>query len=361
MTLRAPAIALGALAVGAVAACTNGGGLGSIGGSSSGSPSPLPSSAIGVAIPTGKIGVENDPVWGTVSGYTQDQTSQVLAFAPGAKVTIRNLSSTTPHTLNVIGTTNGPPPHWPASPSLPFSPRGNGILGATYASGSLNPGASVTVTLSNPGIYLIGCAYHYIEFKMRDIIEVVAGATPGPTASPGPGGYAVAPAPKESPAAREPQLVDQSGRSFTLASLRGAPLVVTFIAAHCTDACPLINAQFSDAAQRIERAHLRMRLLTITLDPEHDSPRTMRGLAQRFQANPRYWRLAGGSLADVGALMRAFGVVSVEGQRGYHDEHTTFVYVLDAAGELTRTMLASSALSDEIVGAARDDRLVATR
>ena len=67
----------------AVAACTNGGGLGSIGGGGGGggSPSPLPtSSAIGVGIPTGKIGVANDPTWGTVSGYTQEQTSQVLSL-----------------------------------------------------------------------------------------------------------------------------------------------------------------------------------------------------------------------------------------------------------------------------------------
>jgi protein SCO1 len=346
------------LAVGAAAACSNGGGLGSVGGSG-GSPSPLPSSAIGVAIPTGKIGVEPDPVWGTVSGYTQSQTSQVLAFAPGAKLTIKNLSSTTPHTLNVIGTSSGPPPRWPSNPSFSLSPSGNGVLGTDYASGSLNPGSSVTVTLSNPGIYLVGCAYHYIEFQMRDVIEVIAGATPGPTASPGPGGYApaqerVSKHPSKTIAAgAQPHLVDQRGRSFTLADLRGRPLVVTFVSAHCTDACPLINAQFADAARRIERAHISARLVTITLDPEHDSPRTMRELATRFDANPRYWLLAGGSRADVHTVMRAFGVFSVQGRKGYADEHTTFVYVLRADGALAQTMLASSALSDAIVDALR--------
>ncbi len=362
MNLRVALAWFGAFFVLAVAACTNGGGLGSIGGSGGGSsPSPLPSSAIGVAVPTGKIGVESDPVWGTVSGYTQQQTSQVLAYAPGAKITIQNLSSTTPHTLNVLAETNGPPPHWPKNPSLSFSPSGNGVLGTGYASGSLNPGASVTVTLSKPGIYLIGCAYHYIEFKMRDVIQVVAGATPGPTASPGPGGYAVMHAPSIPTAQRQTRLIDQRGHSFTLARLRGKPLVVTFVSAHCTDACPLINAQFADAARRIERAHLTARLLTITLDPEHDSPSTMRELAQRFQANPEYWLLAGGRVSDVHAIMRRFGAVSVEGRHGYRDEHTTYVYVLNATGELTQTMLASSALGDTIVDAVRDRQVVAER
>ncbi len=352
MRLAAPAAVFVAAAVCAVAACTNGGGLGSVGngGGGGGSPSPLPSAAIGVGIPTGKIGVEDDPVWGTISGYTQSQTSQILAFAPGAKITIQNLSSSSPHTLNVIGQVKKPPVNWPKNPSLSFYPSGNGVLGTDYASGTLNPGASVTVTLSNPGIYLIGCAFHYIEFSMRDVIQVVAGATPGPTASPGPGGYAL-PAKKPRPALtqREPHLIDQRGHRFTLSSLRGEPLIVTFVSAHCTDACPLINAQFERAAQRIEHDRLAARLLTITLDPEHDSPQTMRELAQRFNADPRHWLVAGGSRSDVRAVMRAFGVISVQGRDGYRDEHTTFVYAIDPNGELAQTLLANTATQDDIL------------
>lgn len=362
----------GVVAVALIAACTNGGGLGSVGGGGGGgAPSPLPSSAIGVAIPTGKIGVENDPVWGSVGGYTQMQTSQILAFPPGAKITIENLSSTTPHTLNVLAQTNGPPPSWPKNPSLSFSPSGNGVLSTTYASGTINPKKSVTVTLSNPGIYLIGCAFHYISNAMRGVIQVVAGATPGPTASPGPGGYAIK---RQRPAKHarssqgsglgsaslQPHLIDQNGRSFTLGSLLGEPIAVTFISAHCTDACPLINAQFSDASHRLAHAHVSSRLLTITLDPEHDSPKSMAVLARRFDANPRYWILAGGTIPNVSAVMQAFGVVSVKGKDGYREEHSTFVYIFNARGELAATLLASTGLSDDIVDALRT-RAVAAR
>ena len=357
MYLRASASWLALVVLAAVAACTNGGGLSNVGaGGGGGSPSPLPtSSAIGVDLPSGKIGVENDPVWGTIGGYTQQQTSQVLAFPPGATITITNLSSGgVPHTLNVLAQTKGPPPQWPRSPSLSFSPSGNGVLGTNYASGTLNAGQSVKVKLSKPGIYLIGCAFHYSvpSEMMRGIIEVVAGATPGPTASPGTGSDAVkAPPPHRDLAAHQPRLVDQNGRSFTLASLRGQPVVVTFISAHCTDACPLIDAQFSDAARRIQAQRLKTKLVTVTLDPQNDSPRTMRALATRFEANPKYWLLAGGSVRDVESVMREFGVVSQKGRDGYRDEHTTFVYFIDENGKLGRTMLASSNLSDSIVEA----------
>ncbi len=360
MTLRHALLGLAATLGCAVAACTNGGGLGSIGGGG-GAPSPLPSGGIGVAIPTGKMGVEVDPVWGQVAGYTQEQTSQVLAFPPGTKVKIKNFSSTTPHTFNVVAEASAPPANFPPSPSLTLSARGNGVLGSGYASGIINPGKAVTVTLSNPGTYLFGCAFHYIyTTDMRGVIQVSASATPGPTASPGPGGYAVVappPAPdRRPPAAVQPHLIDQTGRRFTLAELRGRPLAVTFVAARCTDACPLINAQFADAARHLAHGHLNGRLLTITLDPRHDTPKTMRELAHRFEADPRYWQLASGPPAGVLSIVRAFGAVAER-----DDQHTTFVYVFDSAGNLAKTMLASSALGDDVVAAMNKPNVVAQR
>ena len=159
---------------------------------------------------------------------------------------------------------------------------------------------------------------------------------------------------------RAPELRDQNNRVFTLASLRGEPLIVTFVAAHCTDACPLINAQFQQIANRIAKEHLRVRLLTVTLDPEHDSPATMRGLARSFDADPARWLIAGGNPRDVHAVMRAFNVVAQQGRRGYADVHTTFVYLLDKHGVLRKTLLASSAMSAQVVAAVEQNwRLLA--
>lgn len=150
-----------------------------------------------------------------------------------------------------------------------------------------------------------------------------------------------------------PPLVDQTGKTFTLPSLQGRPLIVTFISAHCTDACPLVNAQFSDAAVRIANQRLSTRLLTITLDPAHDPPSVMRTLAQRFDANPRYWLLASGRVGDVNSILTAFGVIAKPGKSGYREAHTTFVYVFNAQGALTKTMLASTNLAEDVVDEAR--------
>ncbi len=146
-----------------------------------------------------------------------------------------------------------------------------------------------------------------------------------------------------------PVLVDQSGHAFTFATLARTPLVVTFVAAHCTDACPLVNAEFSAAARIFLAERRRIHLLTITLDPEHDSPADMRLLAKAFGADPRTWTLASGKVADVHRVMRAFGVVARQGRKGYADVHTTFVYFIDARGSLRRTLLASADLTDQVV------------
>lgn len=140
----------------------------------------LPKNTIGEELPSEGVGTENDPVWGTVGGYTQTQKAQVLAFPPGTKITIKNLSKSIPHTLNVVLKTKKPPANFPPNPSLSTQPAGNGVLGVGYASGVIEPGKSVTVTLSKKGTYLIGCAFHYSE-GMQDVIIVNAKATPGPS------------------------------------------------------------------------------------------------------------------------------------------------------------------------------------
>ena len=150
-----------------------------------------------------------------------------------------------------------------------------------------------------------------------------------------------------------PQLVDQTGHRFDFAALAGTPLIVTFVAAHCTDACPLINAQFAQAAHQFAAERRRIKLLTITLDPEHDPQPVMKKLAQTFGADPRTWIFASGRVSEVHRVMQAFGVVAQRGRKGYADVHTTFVYFIDSRGTLRKTILASSVLSAQLVAEVR--------
>jgi plastocyanin len=144
----------------------------------------LPKDTIGEELPEEGVGSIKSSVWkATLGGFTQKKRSQSLAFPPGTKITIHNLSSSITHTLNVVKVISGPPAVFPPDPNLSIPAKGHGKLEAGYASGPISPGESVTVTLVKAGTYEIGCAFHYAE-GMRDVLVVKKGAKPGPQATP---------------------------------------------------------------------------------------------------------------------------------------------------------------------------------
>jgi plastocyanin len=145
----------------------------------------LPKHAIGEDLPS-KLGTIEDRS-GVIGGFTQTRWSQQLAFPPGTKITIHNLSKSTEHTFNVVKEIFKPTSHFPSNPSLSLTASGGNKLEVGYASGPIKPGGKVTVVLAKAGVYMVGCAFHY-SIGMRDILVVKAGAKPGPQATPPSGG-----------------------------------------------------------------------------------------------------------------------------------------------------------------------------
>ncbi|MBV9233142.1 MAG: hypothetical protein JO030_03800 [Candidatus Eremiobacteraeota bacterium] len=144
----------------------------------------LPKDTIGEELPSEGLGQIKDEKWeALLGGFTQQHYSEQLAFPPGTKITIRNLSKSIPHTLDVVKVLAKPPAAFPKNPKLSIKPHGHGRLEAGYASGVINPGKSVTVLLAKKGIYEIGCAFHYGE-GMHDVIVVNKYGRHGPQATP---------------------------------------------------------------------------------------------------------------------------------------------------------------------------------
>ena len=148
-------------------------------------------------------------------------------------------------------------------------------------------------------------------------------------------------------------LVDQHGVRFKLNDLRGSPVLVTFVATRCSDACPIATAMYSRLNERLRHARVTATLVEVTLDPLYDTPFVMQQYANTYSAGSGSWRLASGSPADVRALMRAFGVSAVKGPDGVPDVHSSFVYFLDARGKRSRTLLLSTNLVDDALRALR--------
>jgi hypothetical protein len=142
--------------------------------------SPLTVQVVAMAEPITAIGSIVDPTFGLVGGYTQQSTSQVLGFAPGSQIMIRNGQTATPHTFSVISTTG-----FTGAPTS-LTAAGGSTIATGFTTGTVNGGALIGPFTLTAGTFFIGCAYHYTSENMRTVLVVAAGATPGPQATPPP-------------------------------------------------------------------------------------------------------------------------------------------------------------------------------
>ncbi len=114
-------------------------------------------------------------------------------------------------------------------------------------------------------------------------------------------------------------LVDQSGARVRLAEelAAGGPVLLQFIFTTCSTICPVLSGTFAAVQEKLPEA----RLLSVSIDPEVDTPARLAEYARRFQAGPR-WRLLGGRLDDVIAVERAF-----DAYRGNKMRHQTLTFL----------------------------------
>jgi cytochrome oxidase Cu insertion factor (SCO1/SenC/PrrC family) len=119
-------------------------------------------------------------------------------------------------------------------------------------------------------------------------------------------------------------LVDQDGAAFRLAAELGrpGPVVLQFIFTTCATVCPALSGTLAAAQERLPG----VRLLSISIDPEEDTPARLAGYARRFGAGPR-WRLLTGRLEDVIAVERAF-----DAYRGNKMRHEPLTFARAAPG-----------------------------
>ena len=131
---------------------------------------------------------------------------------------------------------------------------------------------------------------------------------------------ATAPSPERSEAAPAPYkrtvenysipdlvLVNQNGKKVQLKSLltSSKPVVVDFIFGTCTTICPILSVGYTNLQQKLGADSQKVQLVSISIDPENDSPNNMKDYLKRYQAKPG-WDFLTGSRADIDKVMYAF-------------------------------------------------------
>ena len=104
------------------------------------------------------------------------------------------------------------------------------------------------------------------------------------------------------------RLVDAGGVNMSLREVLSGnePVMLNFIFTSCTAICPVMSATFSQVQEQLGDERSKVRMVSISIDPENDTPERMREYAAKYEAGPQ-WRMLTGTIEDSIAVQRAFG------------------------------------------------------
>jgi cytochrome oxidase Cu insertion factor (SCO1/SenC/PrrC family) len=105
------------------------------------------------------------------------------------------------------------------------------------------------------------------------------------------------------------------GRAVSLEDFKGGALAFTFVFTRCPfpTFCPRMSGNFAEAQKKLQtmpNAPTNWHLLTISFDPEFDTPPVLKSYAESFHADSRRWNFVTGDLIDVTALAEQFGTTA---------------------------------------------------
>jgi len=87
----------------------------------------------------------------------------------------------------------------------------------------------------------------------------------------------------------------------------GRPVILDFIYTSCTEICPVTSQVFSELQQRLGAEREKVHMVSVSIDPEYDTPARLTAYAKKFSAGSQ-WQHYTGSLESSLALQRAFDV-----------------------------------------------------
>jgi cytochrome oxidase Cu insertion factor (SCO1/SenC/PrrC family) len=159
-------------------------------------------------------------------------------------------------------------------------------------------------------------------------------------------------------------LVDQSGASFGSQSLAGRATLLDFVYTHCTDACPILSTTFSQAQRKLADERLlgdRVMLVSLSVDPIHDTPSVLEEYAGRYKADASGWKFLTGEWDQVYDVVSGLKVAArpprpaldapVPG--GTELSHSTRIVLLDADQQVRAYLDGQDASADDLVKAAK--------
>jgi len=107
----------------------------------------------------------------------------------------------------------------------------------------------------------------------------------------------------------------------------GRPVILDFIYTSCTAVCPLTSQVFSQVQSILAEDHQKVHLVSISIDPEYDTPERLTAYARKFKADAQ-WQHYTGTLETSIAMQKAF-----DAYRGDKMNHIPLTFIRAAPGK----------------------------
>ncbi|WP_077617273.1 SCO family protein [Bacillus sinesaloumensis] len=142
---------------------------------------------------------------------------------------------------------------------------------------------------------------------------------------------------REQPKLPTATLIDSNSQSFQLQELAGKYVLLTFMYTTCGDVCPVLERNFAEIYERIPETILGkdVVLVSISFDPEHDSPTVLQSYSDHFGADGNQWKMA--TIQDekeLQSVLDTLEVIVIPDEYGGY-EHNSAFYVINPEGKLT--------------------------
>jgi protein SCO1/2 len=160
------------------------------------------------------------------------------------------------------------------------------------------------------------------------------------------------------------QLTESTGATFSSQSLAGHVTLLDFVYTHCTDACPLLSATFQQAQRKLADEKLlgsRVMLVSLSVDPQHDTPAVLAEYGQQFKADANGWKLLTGDWDQVYDVVTGFKVATrpprpaadAPAPGGTELTHSTRIVLIDAQQQVRAYLEGQDATADDLVNAVK--------
>lgn len=102
-------------------------------------------------------------------------------------------------------------------------------------------------------------------------------------------------------------MVNQQGEKVLFSELLATdqPVMLNFIFTSCTAICPTMSATFASVQKKLAGDSNKLRMISVSIDPEYDTPDALNAYAKRFKAGPQ-WQFLTGTQEDSIAVQKAF-------------------------------------------------------